>query len=88
MHIIKAVLGLIAAVAIARLIAPEQTDEMIENAKRAVSAGANSAKRRASTMADAVAEPVTVRSKSSAASRKGKTSKVRAAARRPAHAAT
>lgn len=46
MGITRAVLGAVAAAGVARLLAPHETDKVVQSAKRAVSAGATSAKRK------------------------------------------
>lgn len=53
MGITRAVIGVVAAAGVARLLAPKQTDEIIESAKRAVSSGTKVAKRKAASMTKA-----------------------------------
>ncbi len=46
MGITRAVIGAVAAAGVARLLAPKETGEVVEGAKRAVAAGARTAKRK------------------------------------------
>jgi hypothetical protein len=54
MGITRTVLGAVAAAGIARLLAPKETDKIIETAKRAVSRSMPAAKRKARTATKAV----------------------------------
>ena len=51
MGITRAVIGAVAAAGVARLLAPKETKQVMKSAKRAVSAGAISVKRKAASMA-------------------------------------
>jgi hypothetical protein len=46
MGITRAVIGAVAAAGVARLLAPKQTEEVVEGAKRAVAAGTRTASRK------------------------------------------
>ncbi len=79
MGITRAVLGAVAAAGVARLLAPHETDKVVKSAKRAVSAGAASAKKKMKA-----AMP---RAKKAAAGAKKKTvAKARTAVRKAAQA--
>ena len=78
MGITRAVLGAVAAVGIARLLAPAETKRVMKTAERTVRAGAKAAKRKGISMTKAAGS----------ASPRKTTAKVRKAAKRPARKAS
>jgi ElaB/YqjD/DUF883 family membrane-anchored ribosome-binding protein len=81
MGITKAVLGAVAAAGVARLLAPNETEKVMKSAKRAVGAGATTAKRRMKAAVPKAKKAATSAAKK--ATSKTKTT-VRKAAKRPA----
>jgi hypothetical protein len=82
----KAILGAIAAVGVARLLAPKETTEMMETAKRAVARGVTRAKRTASAAVDeaeAMGMPRTKAASRTSARKSSRPRTARKAAKRP-----
>ena len=83
MRFAKTILGAIAAIGVARLLAPKQTDDAVESAKRVVARGVKEARRRAADVMPAQMEAAAVRTKSATRTAARKTSAIRKAAARP-----